>query len=146
MARGRPFAKGASGNPAGKPKGARHRTTLAAEALLEGEAEALTRKAIELAKDGDGPALRLCLDRIIPPRKDRPTPFKLRQIEDAAQATAAMADVVRAVSLGALTPSEAGEVSKVIETFVRTLEANDFERRLQALEGRGHVLLKEPMR
>ena len=44
-ARGRPFEPG---NP-GKPKGTRHRTTLAVEALLEGEAEQLTRKAIDLA-------------------------------------------------------------------------------------------------
>ena len=57
------------GNP-GRPKGARHKTTLAIEALLDGEAEALTRKAIELAKAGDLVALRLCLDRICPPRKD----------------------------------------------------------------------------
>ena len=56
--RGKPFERG---NP-GKPKGARHRVTLAAETLLEGEAEAITRKAIELAKAGDGPALRLCMD------------------------------------------------------------------------------------
>ena len=46
--RGRPFAKGESGNPAGKPKGARHRVTLATETLLDGEAEGLTRKAIEM--------------------------------------------------------------------------------------------------
>ena len=52
------FQKGRSGNPAGKPKGARHRATLAAEALLDGEAEALTRKAVELALAGDGIALR----------------------------------------------------------------------------------------
>ena len=65
--RGRPFA---TGNP-GRPKGARHRVTVAAEALLDGEAEALTRKAIELALAGDTIALRLCLDRIIPPRRER---------------------------------------------------------------------------
>ena len=64
--RGRPWAKGESGNPRGKRQGARHRTTLAAEALLDGEAKALTRKAIELALAGETVALRLCLDRILP--------------------------------------------------------------------------------
>jgi hypothetical protein len=57
--------------------GSRNRTTLAVEALLDGEAETLTRKAIELAKAGDLAALRVCLDRIAPPRKDRPVLFEL---------------------------------------------------------------------
>jgi Family of unknown function (DUF5681) len=61
------FQKGRSGNPAGKPKVARHRATLAAEMLLDGEAEALTRKAVELALAGDVIALRLCLERILQP-------------------------------------------------------------------------------
>ena len=68
---------GRSGNPAGKAKGTRNRTTLAIEALLAGEAEELTRKAIEMAKEGDGPALRMCLDRLAPPRKDAPVCFDL---------------------------------------------------------------------
>ena len=41
-----------AGNP-GRPPGARNKATLAALALLEGEAEAITRRAIELAKAGD---------------------------------------------------------------------------------------------
>jgi hypothetical protein len=56
--RGRPFAKGRSGDPAGKPKGARHRVTRAVEALFDGEAEALTRKALEMALADDGALLR----------------------------------------------------------------------------------------
>lgn len=63
---------GVSGNPAGKPRGPRHQATRAAEALLEGEAEGLARIAVEAALSGDVQALRLCLDRILPPRKGRP--------------------------------------------------------------------------
>ena len=58
------FKPGRSGNPEGRPRGSRNATTLALEALLGGEAETLTRKAIELAKGGDLAALRLCIDRL----------------------------------------------------------------------------------
>lgn len=74
---GRPFEPGQSGNPAGRPKGSRNKATLAVEVLFDGEAEVITRKAIELAKNGDLAAIRLCLDRIAPPRKDRPVLFAL---------------------------------------------------------------------
>lgn len=66
------FAKGVSGNPKGKIKGTKNLVTRAAEAMLDGEADKLTRKAIEMALSGDSFALRLCLERIIPPRKDLP--------------------------------------------------------------------------
>jgi len=64
----------AKGNP-GRPKGARHKASQAIEQLLEGEAKALTRKAIDLALDGDTTALRLCLERIAPARKDAAVRF-----------------------------------------------------------------------
>ena len=64
------FKPGESGNPAGKAKGTRHRITRAIDELLDGEADSITRKAIELAKAGETVALRLCLDRLCPPRKD----------------------------------------------------------------------------
>ena len=89
-----PFQPGQSGNPAGKPKGSRNKTTLAMEALLDGEHEAITRKAIELAKDGDGLALRLCIERLLPPRRDRPVKFKLSKLETAADAAAALSDIL----------------------------------------------------
>jgi hypothetical protein len=60
--RGRPFQPG----NAGRPRGSRGKATVAAEKLLDGEAKALTRKAIDLAKEGDTTALRLCLERIVP--------------------------------------------------------------------------------
>jgi len=72
MARRGQFKPGQSGNPRGKPKGARHKATLAALELLDGEAEALTRKAVDLALEGDTTALRLCLERIAPPARMRP--------------------------------------------------------------------------
>ena len=67
--RGRPFAPGQSGNQNGRPKGARGKATMIAEALLDGEAEKLTRKAIEMALAGSEPCLRLCMERILPPKR-----------------------------------------------------------------------------
>lgn len=138
--RGRPFEPGQSGNPAGRPKGSRHKATLAIEALLEGEAEGLTRKAIEMALAGDNVAIRLCLDRIAPARKDRHVTFDLPPVKTAADAVAASGALMAAVSAGDLTPSEAAEVSKILDIHVKTLEAAEFEARLSKLEearGRG---------
>src|SRR5215208_2087882 len=91
------FKPGQSGNPAGKAKGTRHRATRAAEVLLDGEVEALTRKAVEMALAGDTVAMRLCLDRILPVRKDRHITFTLPTLETAADAVAATATLVNAV-------------------------------------------------
>jgi hypothetical protein len=129
-----PFEPGHSGNPAGKTKGTRNKVTLAIEALLDGEAEALTRKAIELAKSGDMTALRLCLDRLAPPRKDRHVVFELPPVACAADAVKASAALVAAVAEGDLTPAEAAELGKLIESYVRALEATDFATRLDNLE------------
>jgi hypothetical protein len=81
--RGRPFEKGRSGNPLGRRVGCRNKTTIAATALLAGEAETLTRKAVELALVGDPTALRLCLERVLPPCRDRMVMFALPPIKSA---------------------------------------------------------------
>jgi hypothetical protein len=125
----------APGNP-GRPKGARHKTTLAIEELLDGEAEALTRKAIELAKGGDMAALRLCLERIAPARKDAPVRFHLPAIKSAREAAEAASAVLVGVSEGEITPVEGAAVMALIEQYRRALESSEFEARLSALEAR----------
>jgi hypothetical protein len=96
----RGFTPGMSGNPSGRPKGSRNKTTIAIEALLEGEAEALTRKAIERALQGDAAALRLCLDRLAPPRRERPAPFDMPALREAADARDAFAAIIAATAEG----------------------------------------------
>jgi Family of unknown function (DUF5681) len=131
---GRPFAKGRSGNPAGRQPGCRNRATLAAETLLDGEAQNLTRRAVELAIGGDPTALKLCLDRILAPRRERVVRFDLPAIESAADIARAMGAITSAVADGALTPGEAGALAQVVDTFIRAIDTSDFDRRLQALE------------
>ncbi len=82
--RGRRFEKGQSGNPGGRRVGCRNKTTIAAAAFLTGEAEALTRRAVELALVGDPTAMRLCIERILPPCRERAVKFVLPPIESAA--------------------------------------------------------------
>jgi hypothetical protein len=123
------FQKGQSGNPAGRPAGSRNSATLACEALLEGQAEALTQKAVALALAGDTVALKLCVDRIYPPRKDRPVNFQLRHINCARDAADAVYDVMSAVASGQLTPAEAAEISKVVGVCVKAFEAAEYANR-----------------
>lgn len=122
------------GNP-GKPKGARHKATQAALALLDGEAEALTRQAVTMALGGDTTALRLCLERIAPPRKDAPVSFPLPAMQSAADAAKAAGAVLAAVAEGELTPTEGAHIMALVETYRRTLETSELETRLAALEG-----------
>jgi len=134
--RGQPFRKGQSGNPQGRPPGARNAGTVLAERLLDGEVEALVRIVIEKAKDGDIAALRLCLDRILPPRRDRAVQFTIPEMKSATDASTAVAAIASAVARGELGVSEAAELSKLIETYVRAIEATELEKRLLALEQR----------
>jgi hypothetical protein len=125
------------GNP-GRPPGARHKATRAALALLDGEAEALTRQAVTMALGGDATALRLCLERIAPPRKDVAVTFDLPRIETARDAAKAAGAVLGAVADGELTPTEGAHIMALVETYRRTLETSELEARVVALEGGGH--------
>lgn len=122
------------GNP-GKPKGSRHRATQAILEMLDGEAEAIGRKAVEMALAGDGAALRLCLERIAPPRRDAPVTFTLPPMQSAKDAAGAAAAVLGAVADGDMTPTEGAHVMALVEIYRRTLETTEIESRIAALEG-----------
>lgn len=132
--RGRPFGEGNPGNTAGQPKGARNRATQALEKMFADEAQEITRKAIELAKDGDTVALRMCMDRLMPVRKDRPITFALPEIGTAANLTKATRALLQGVADGEITPSEAAELSKLVDAHTKAIEAVDLATRLSALE------------
>jgi hypothetical protein len=136
--RGVQFRPGQSGNPNGRPAGSRNRATLAIEALLEGEGEALTRKAIELAKAGDMQALRLCMDRLAPPRRDSPVAFELPEMKTVSDAVLAMGALVKAVAGGDLTPVEAAELTRMVQAFAKIIETAEFEERILKLEDVTH--------
>jgi hypothetical protein len=78
--------------------------------------------------------IRLCLDRIAPPRKDRHVPFALPKMETAADAGKAAAAIAEAVGLGELTPSEAGDLSAFLANYAKAMEVTDLEARLRKLE------------
>jgi hypothetical protein len=69
-----PFVKGQSGNPAGRPRGARNRKTRIVEAMLDTEDKSMVRRVIGLALAGDPTALRLCMERLAPRRRDGAVP------------------------------------------------------------------------
>jgi hypothetical protein len=130
------FQPGQSGNPAGKPKGARHRLTLLAEKLMDDEAEDVVRAVVDAAKKGDMTAARLVLERVSPPRKGRTVAFDLPAVATPEDVLSALGAVLAAVSEGTLTPDEAGSVAALLEMKRKAIETVEIEQRLSALESK----------
>ena len=128
------WQKGQSGNPKGRPKGSRNKRTAMAEQIFDTVAEDLTNKVVDLAKGGHFAALRLCMDRICPPTKERPAQIDLPPIGRASDAVAAMARLIAAIADGDVSAAEAVQVAKVVKGYSETVSSADFEERLEKLE------------
>jgi F0F1-type ATP synthase gamma subunit len=129
-----PFQKGQSGNPTGRPRGALNRATVLAQTLLSERAESIAGKVIELAERGDMTALRVCMDRLVPVIKHQPIAVELPPIEKPADSVDAAASIAAAVAAGELTATEAAELAKVVDVYVRALDSKGFDERLSKLE------------
>ncbi len=126
------FKSGISGNPKGKPKGTRNKATQAALNLLDGESEAITRKAVELALKGDVTALRLCLDRIVPPLKS--VSPKIEISSSANTLTGQAQDFITAAANGDISSDTATQMISALANVARIEEFENIKARLDALE------------
>ena len=126
--RGRPFA---NGNPGRRP-GSKNRTTLIAAALLDGEADELVRKGLELAKAGNVAMLKFLLGRILP--RERLIKLELPQMDFADDAVEALGCIMRAVSEGAISPSEGAALAALMNSHTAAIELADVAKRLDTLE------------
>ena len=126
--------RGQTGNEKGRPEGSRNRVTNDAKEGLDGQAEKITQKAIDKALEGDGMALRLCFERLLPVRKDNPISLELKKLEKVEDASKALGTITKAVSQGEITPLEGQSMANIIEAHRRAIETMDLERRLTKLE------------
>jgi hypothetical protein len=106
------------------------------ESLLEQEAEPLTLKLIERAKEGEMPAMRLCMERLMPVRKDRSVDISLPPSETMQQIFVAIGQVFAAITQGDITPAEGESLTNVLLAQKEAIVKADLERRIEELERR----------
>src|SRR5688500_18957812 len=83
------FAPGQSGNPRGRPLGARNKATVLAELIDAADSGAIVRNVVDRALAGDWPAQRVCFTRLVSPVKEAPVAFDLPPV-------ATLADIAEA--------------------------------------------------
>lgn len=129
----RGWLPGQSGNPAGRPKGAKNKKTALVEAF-ENEGSAIARKVIEAALAGDMTAANLVLQRLSPPLRARSEKVQFELTPDAPLTTQAQ-EILSAVAAGDVDPSTGKLLIDAISAFAGIKQVDDLEARLAALEG-----------
>jgi hypothetical protein len=127
------FQPGASGNPGGRPKGARNRATKAAQDLLDGASGELVAALIEKARAGHPVALKLCIERIVP-RAGHAVEIDLPAVRKAGDIATAVASVIEGCARGELTIEEADRIMSMLDRHRAALATDELLLRVAALE------------
>jgi hypothetical protein len=132
-ARGKPFlVRNTQGR--GRPKGSPNKTTAIWQGLVGQYGEAVQRKCLALALQGDPTALRLCMERMVAPVRNPPVHLRLPSVDTQADIAKAMNAVLQAAARGQITPEQAETLSHVVETRRRVLETLELEARIKEAE------------
>lgn len=132
--RGKPFEKGVSGNPAGRPQGARNRSTALRDLISDDQSEAILNTMIKAAMDGNLTAARYLLDRVAPALHSQSIMIDLPPIETVEAGAQAIDATLKAVGQGDITLNEAKEIIELIKDRIKLIETVSFEQRLLKVE------------
>lgn len=136
--RGRPFEKG---NP-GRPKGSRNRSSRIVEQLLDGQAEGIVNKAVQMALAGDGPMLRAVFGSLAPQQRARDMHIELPPLRTAADALQAIEAARAALAAGEITEGELKTVTAFIEQFLKAVDLIDNTALLNEIAARVGIKTK----
>jgi hypothetical protein len=125
------FKAGVSGNPSGRKPGIPDRRARLRDAL-EGDADELLQKAVQMAKDGDTAMLSLLISRMLPAVRPESAPLKV-DLPSGSLADQAGA-LVEAAASGEIPASTAGELLVGMGVVAKLRELDELTKRLDALE------------
>jgi hypothetical protein len=125
------FEPGQSGNPEGRPPGIKDRRVALRE-HLEPHAPELIAAVVAKAKEGDMAAMRLCLERLLPPVKARDDAVSIPGVTDSIADNARL--VIKALATSELTPEQAASVLAALASQARVIETSEVLNRIEALE------------
>ena len=136
------FAKGQSGNPAGRPPGSKS-FQAQLRAALEEHGEEILEKLIERAKKGEPTSGRFLIERLMPAMKSAPVQVPLRlegsPVEQAEQIKSALAE-------GLLTLDEARTLLDAVRTVEVVKAASELPDRIKEIEDKIAILRSGPLR
>ena len=126
----------ASGNRIGKGNPFARRTAEFHSALLDAVeprmVEALAKRMMKAALEGDVAAAKLVLDRVL--GRGAPSVFKMPRISSAADLPVALNQILRAATRGDITSEDAARYASIVDVAGRAIAAAEIEECLQRLE------------